>query len=378
MVALVSVLMVTAAITGGAGATTPSVDTSGSDATSTTTGLPDEGVIDNVSGVGNDTWRMQVNVTPDDTVEMKIERNGSSTVVFRNTSPENLTASGASNQGAHYNLSFSESDIDDLERTLDENVTIDVTTYDADNETGNETQVQIYLNFSDGRTVENIDDTDADEDSDSDVVTLEAPEESFLDLRVTALGVHSSDFSTLDVDDRDIDGENSEVVLVFSNDSVSDDAAAAVASDADDGDALFAMPLTVTGDETTRLIRVYNEEPADSVDDDDDGDTYGVYKEGGVGGEDGIVIHLGEDFEDDEEVAVTGTLNAGWLAQQNHRISTSSWTQSLGLQDGSIFHIGFGNIAGGAFGSLSVLLVIGAPTRRRKPVEEVLVFEDEE
>lgn len=356
---------------GNVGATVPSVDTSASDATTTTSQLQDNTVLSNVSGVGNDTFTLQTNVTPDDTVEMKLQVNGSDTIVFRNTSAENVSAAGTSNSGAHYNLSVDEEDIDDIERTLDENVTVDVTVYDADNETdpgdaasaGNGTTIQVHMNFTDGRTVQNIDDVDADPDTDDAPVETEELSNEIFDTTIAIGGIQATDFSTLDVDDRDIDGENSEVVLVFSNDTVADDAANAVASDADDGDPLYAMPIQLQGDETTRWIRVYNEEPSDDVDDDDDGDTYGVYKEAGVGGEDGVVIHLGEAYEDDDEVAVVGTLNAGSFTTRWHQIRTSSIGQSL---------FGLVNLGGLSLDGGEVPLVVStglvvAATRRRPP-----------
>lgn len=361
-IALVAV-MALSALTGGAVADAPTIDTE----TVSTTESSDitDGTTLNVSGVGNETLEMTANDSAGDTPELEITVNGSDTVVGTNTSAVNESTNGTVGFSA-FNLSVEESDLDDVERTLDENVTTDWTVYQSSN-TSNSTTIQVHLNFSDGRTVENIDDVDADPDTDDASVETEDLEDT---LTRSSL-LQTLDFSELDVDDRSIDGENSEVVLVLTNDTVADDAANAVASDVGDGEPLFGMTLVLQGDETTMPIRVYNEEPADDVDDDDDGDTYGVYEDGGVGGEDGIVIHLGSDFEDDDEVAVTGVLNAGRFASLEHRVTTTDAWQSIGLFLGGI---GATDAPDGlvAFAPLA----IGAPTARRRPVEDAIEVDD--
>lgn len=363
VIALVgALLVVTATMAGGAGANTPTIDTSATDGTATTSEITDGANFANVSGEDNsERFIMQLNITSGEDVDLFVERNDSGLRVHENDSAENVSTDSVG--GVNFNLSYTGADIDDLERTLNENVSVDVVGHDADNES-NSTKAVIHMDFNDDRTVETIDDTDADPDTSDAPVTTEDLEDTLLRSSL----VQSLDFSELDVDDRAINGSGDEVVVVFKNGTVADDAANAVASDAEDGDPIFGMTLVLEGDETTMPIRVYDEEIPDDVDEDDD--TYGIYQEGGIGGEDGIEIHVGDDFDDDDEVAVTGILNAGRWASFQHRIATTDFVLGLGLS------VSGAGVGADAFGVTSILFVIGAPVARRRPVEEAVVVDE--
>lgn len=364
-VLIFAIVVALGSVVGGAGAETPSIDTSTTDGTSTTSEIQSDSVIPNFNGSDNETRIVQVNMSAGNTPELEVTRNGSDTVLVTNDSAVNVSSEAVG--GVNYNMSFEESDLAEMTRSINENVTVDVTPYQAANDS-NSTTIQIYIENDNTSTVLNVDDTVADDEDEIEVT--EDAENGFLDTRVT--GFSTLDFSVLDVDERDVDGDNTDVIVVFSNTTVADHAADAVTSDADDGDALYGMTLVVHGDdEGTMPIRVYNEEVPDDVDEDED--TYGVYKEGGIGGEDGVEINLGEHYEDEDSVEVTGKLNAGFGERLSHRAASSD----LGLRFG--LAISFDYDFGGSDGVVVFAgLAMGAPAARRRPVEEAIEVDEPE
>lgn len=311
---------------------------------------------------------------------VEISRNDSDNVVLSNDTLTNVTAgnfdgTASDDRDTQWNMTFNHSEIADLERAINANVSTDVTLINGSNQTDTRT-VRFFIETDNSTTVQNLDDVDADPDtSNAPVEVTEDASSGLFDLQIDTLGISATDFSELDTDDRAIDGENTDVVIVLSNESVGDDAANAVASDAADGEPLYGMTLVAAGDETTMPIRVYNEEPPDEIDDAEDGDTYAVYEEAGVGGEDAITIHLGSAYEDDDDVAVTGVLNAGTWAQIEHRVATSStWQRVFGFVT-----VGRSMGSGGAESGISsafAVLVLGAPEARRRSVEEAIEIDE--
>lgn len=362
-IVLVSLAVILAVIAGGAMGAAPTVDTSTTDATTTTSQIQDDAVFQNVSGTdSSERFSLQVNMSPDLTPELKVQLNGSDDQVFhRNQSAENVSAAGTNSGDAHYNMSFTGADIDDVERTVNENVTLDVIAYEAANETSNDTITFAHFDFDDDRTVENIDDTDADPDTTNAPVETESLDQSLT--RFTSFDIHTLEFSDLDIDDRAVNGDTTDVVIVLSNGTVRDHAADALPDDVEEGQFISRMTLVVSADEgPTQPIRVYNEgDLPDHVDEEDD--TYGVFKDDGIGGEDGIEINLGEEYEDADEVSVTGRLNAGLTDALVHQASTSRFNPLNALG----WFSGFGVDA--LTGSLPTGLLVGGPAvgyRRRR------------
>lgn len=348
---LLTALMVGSVFAGGAVGAAPTIDTATStDTTTTQSDLQDGTVVGNVSGTDdNDTYALEVNVTDGDyEPAFNISANGTDHTAFKNTSMNNHTTNA--NAGAHWNGTVTTDELDDLERSLNENVTTTLTAWNTsqENET---TQAVVYWNFTDDRSVEVVSDGDVDDSPDDLSV-------STVDEARSLTNPFGADQSTIDAEDRNVSGDDSVVVLALPNSTVNDDFD--VASDASDEETLWAIPMSVTdGDGTKRLIKVYNEEPPDGVDEDDD--TYGVYKDSGIGGTDGIEVHLGaNNFEDADEVSVRALGGVGTYTQFEHRAAV--FAQDL---PGIGALAGF--LTGSPFGGLvSSMLIVGAPTARRR------------
>lgn len=347
--AVFALLMVVAAATGGSMAATPSIDSETTN-TAYTSEIVTDTVISGFSASADNESVVTLEGDNSTSPTVELSRNDSSTVVATNDSMANQTVGS---WGTTWNGTISHDELADLEHTINENVTMDLTAHDGNE--SNSTTVQFYINTTDDRTVENLDDTDADEDTTDAPVTVESVENTLFDTNVEVFGISSTDFSTLDVEGRAVNGQQTDVVIVFSNTSVEDDASAAIASDVEDGDALYALPIRVEGDEGgDTWIRVYYEEAPDDIDEDDD--TYAVFHDGGIGGEDGVVINLGETYEDEDEVAVTGTLNAGGATALRHWARTSSWNPLTLL----------GGLDLGLTQAVPLFAVGGAPAARRR------------
>ena len=325
-IALVATMLLAAA--GGALANTnePAVDTSTSvaslhSAVTTHSELTPNGNITDFDGqAGNNTTVQYLAYTNSSKLVFMQGDNG--TTVYENDSPTtvNWNATPTPEHG-HFNVTVEHDALADVERGINENVTM---TMKIINDTGNTTEVATYETFyietDNSTTVQNIGDTDVD---DEDIVEVKDEENDLF--TITSLGISELEFTVLDLDERDVDGDNTDVVLVFSNDSVADDFDEAVTSGIEDEDPIYRMPIHLESDDddATQWIRVYSEEVPDDLDEDDD--TYGVYKDGGIGGEDGIEINLGDEFEDSDEITVTGTGHVGSFGAFEHRIRTSTW-----------------------------------------------------
>lgn len=351
VVALVA-LMVAAAAPVMANNKTPTVDSETSN-TATTSEITQDTVVSSFQADSDNESTIGINGENGTSPEVEISRNDSDNVFHSNTSLNNESRQAG---GTLWNMTPGHDEWADMEVSINENVTVDIKAINASN-TSNSTVTTFFINATDDRTVENLDDTDADEDTDDAPVTTESLDDSLT--KVTAFDIHTLEFSELDVEDREVAGDDTDVIVVFSNDTVADDASDAVPDGVADKDAMFRMTLVVSGDDgPTQPIRVYHEEAPDDVDDDD---TYGVYKDGGIGGEDGIEINLGDEYEDAEEFDVTGTLNAGRIAALQHRVATTDvWQSTVGGVLGLI------SLDGLLTAGVPTLLIGGVAARRRR------------
>lgn len=348
---ILTVFMVAAAASGGSMAAAPTIDTSASDSTSTTSELTDGLTVNDTDGTNDTAHTLQVNMTAGDDVEFNISRNGTDHVAAENTSMDNHTTNSGAN-GGHWNGTVTESELDDLERPANGNVTTTVTFWNASNESESNSIV-VHWNFTDDRAVENLDDNDT--DSEEGVETFD--QENDL-TTVTTFDIHTLQFSELDVDDMSINGDAGEAVVVLANGTVSDHASDAVPDGVEDAGPIFRMTLKVSADDgPDQLIRVYHEEAPDDVDEDD---TYAVWKSDGIGGEDGIEINVGDEYEDADELSVTGTVNAGFIAANLHRIQTSEWNP---LTMFSGLNLGLSDVL---TGGVPAIVFAGAVVRRRR------------
>jgi hypothetical protein len=286
----------------------PSIDTSTSDNTSTQSNLTDG---DNASVAYGDTGDLGTYqyhaATNDSALEIREGTDDSGPLVYENTSPEQIDWQAASNYPStggegHYNVTIAEEAVLDIEHTPGENVTTNVTLI---NDTTNDTEVTGYADLyieTDNNTVEAVGDDDVD---DGDAETLD--ESGF---------VGDTDQTTLDYTDLSVSSDGDHVILVLRNDSVDDDMGLATddvnpiigfGGEAESETRIMSAPLVISDGDTTRVVFPYEEEAPSDVDDDD---TYAVRKT--VGGENAIEINKGDAFGDsDDEVDVTGTLNAG-------------------------------------------------------------------
>lgn len=303
--------MLVAAAAGGATATAPTVNDGTIDNAVTTGSEITDG--SNVTGFdANESNESVLSYQADsNNSKVELERNGSDTVVYSNSSADLLNWNNTDNDGI-FNVSINHGDLEDLERGINDNVSVDVIMSNNTSVDDPDTlTIEWFVETDNSTHVENVDDADVDDGDDVDVT--DDPWDVF-GQNVT-LGPLGSTFAEADYDDLSVDGDNTDVVLVFSNGSVADkfDDAAEDASSEDKLSTLFTNTRTailVAGDDgTTRAVPVYYEEAPDDKDEDED--TYGVYEEGGVGGEDGVTIHLGEEFEDADEVDVRAVGSAG-------------------------------------------------------------------
>lgn len=313
LVLVVVLGMATSAMSGGAAAgTTPSIDTSTTDATSTTSEVRDGDVYQNYNGSDNGTQIVQSIVSNYTVPELGVYVNSSGRRTLTNSSMANITAGS---EGSHWNGSFGLSSLADVEHGINDNVTVDVVVLNNSTTSVTEppqaAEMQVVLNTTDARTVQAIDSADVKQ---GDIVSTLDQSGTF------GINALANDLSTVDTNNRAVNNSSTDVVVVLSNGTVSEDFANAVASDSASGDALFSMPTVVSSDDgTTVPIRVYNDEAPDSV---EDTETYGVYKS--VGGEDAIVVNLGDSFEDADQVSVRSVGNAGFIDAIQHRVATNN------------------------------------------------------
>lgn len=311
----------------------PSIDTSGSDDTSTASDLTDGDTINVTRDGSSSNWTAQyIAATNNSEFRLENEENGNQTVVT-NSSPETVLWNTTDNDG-HFNVTVEESSLLATDHTINENVTLGARFV---NDTTNDTEVTghatIYAEFGNNSSVRVIGDDEVDEE---DIVTVEESDRTvpLTNLAIPTLGV---DQSTIETESRSVDGTNTEVALVLDNSSVADDYDSAVSSaesslfglsssSVEDGTPLWRAPTTLSGGDTQEplSVPVFYEEAPDAFPEDDR--TYGVYTEDYANGETAVVYHLGENnFEDADEVEITADGGVGLTDGLMHGVSVDSW-----------------------------------------------------
>jgi len=356
---LFAVAMLGAAVGGGAAA--PTVDTSGTDATSSQSGVTDGQTVESFNGTDdNRSWTMQINGTAGEEYELVVYDDANDTQYALNASEANVTAGGAGS--AHFNATIEETALRDVERTINENVSTWWTFRNASN-SSKAAEVQVYLNNTDEETVENI---DSDDTNDSGIAEVSEPEPfSVLGMNISIPFVSGADKTAVTLtgdDDRAVNGSETDVIIAASDADAADDFDVVddVDSEATVSDiASFGprMAAVVSSGDSTVPVPIYKESVPDSVDNDT---TYGVVQD--VGGQSAVVFNLGSEFEDADSVEVEMTANAGAFAY------FSEYRSAIGFDDVTDTLNPFGFLGG--FGDLvAASLIVGAPAARRR--EEV-------
>lgn len=304
----------------------PSIDTSGSDDTSTSSNVTD-GQNMTVVVDGNDTFELQF-ITGSNNSEFQLENeeNGNATV-YLNDSLEQVNWNSTDND-AHKNVTWSESNLLDTEHAIDENVTLGARMVnDTTNDSFDIGHATLYAEFGNNSSVQRLTDSDVGDDG---IATATDDATEFFGVTIDVL---STDESNIETDSRSVDGDNTEVVVVLDNSSVSDDYDQSIdaaesqwgglsSTSISDGTPLWRAPSTISSDDAEERVPIFYEEAPDEFDEDDR--TYGVYTED-YGGETAVVYHLGDSFEDAEEVDVTADAGVGMLAGLNHELRVDNW-----------------------------------------------------
>lgn len=337
-----------------------STDTDSTDHTSSVSQIQAENNLTAVTGIsGNNTTHITQVVAENVTENpvMEIEVNGTGYVAHVNASMTNVSTARAS-EGVHYNASFQEGHLADIQHGIGENVTVHAAYYNNSSDTTKDHNITFYVEYDNSTTTENVNDSDV---SNGDIAT--ATEED----GIFGTSIRATDESEIETGDRKVDGQQTDVVIVLSNTSVNTDYDSVIASDTEAGDALFAMPLSVSSAalEAEKLpVRVYYKQAPDSVD--TTSDTYAVYHED-YGGEPAVVVNLGDSFQDADKVSVRSLGSVGFLRALQHQAATTS----IGQRASGLNPLHALPDLGGVLISVSVPL---AATRRR---ETEIEFDDD-
>lgn len=352
LVLVMVVLMLGAPLTGSVTADVTGTDTEASDTSFQSEIQANDNVTDvtkNDSAVHSTTVTAE-NATTDPVME--IHGNNSEEIIHENASMTEVSADQPG--GSYWNGSFSEADVIDVERSPNENVTVVFWYYNNSTDDSVDHEINpVFLEFGDNRSVERVTDDDVDESPDD--MTLTIHEDDPREVFGANIPFTGKDRSTISAEDRSVNGSDSDVVLVLSNSTVEDDFDRA-ATDAASGDKLSNAGLfsgrtkvLVESDDAIVAAPVFYESVPDSVDDDT---TYAVYDED-FGGETSVVVNLGSEFDDADEVTVRAAGNVGigtWMVE---------YIKASGLNPLSIN----GNAFAGA-----VVLAAAPRRRRRRPI----------
>ncbi|MFC4553540.1 MULTISPECIES: hypothetical protein [Halorussus] len=293
----IAALLVTGGMQG-ALAAKPSIDTETTNTTSTSE-ITDGSVIDVRNGANASDYHSIQYTADSENSKLKVTLNGSKegdAVFYANSSAE--VVDSASNT---YKVNFSEVELADVPRKVNQNVTLDFTiinnTAAANSDT---TTIQVTLRNGANNSVVYVSDFDVEDSNDIETFNKNTT------IAGLTIPFTTKDYSQISDLDRNVNGSATDVTVVFGNGTVAEDYSNAVASDASEGDWLISQASLLS----TTPVKVYNEEAPDSV---SDGDSYGVYSSD-IGGQAGITYELGETFEDEDEVTVNsfGNKNYGF------------------------------------------------------------------
>lgn len=330
--ALLAVTVVLGAMSGATapvGAAAPTIDTSTTDDTTTVTDVQNEDTI----GVNNSFEASGSNST---TVQYVADSNNSKVYiegpdgvqVYENTSADTVNWNTSSMNG-NFNVSVNHGALDDLERGINQNVT---TTWYVTNNTSaaspETTNFTVYVESDDSKSVEVISDADVDE---GDIASVTENSYEVLDYNITA-GPLWADKSDLETESRDVNGSATDVVVVLGNSSVQEDFTS-ITEDVSDGAKLSSFTslnrnvvLVTNSDDETMAVPVYFNDVPDDV---EDSSTYVVQKD--VGGQESLVLNLGDSYEDADSVSVKAVGGAGLFTYMDEYLMSgvSNWMPGM-------------------------------------------------
>lgn len=321
MLAVVVVLGTMSGATAPVGAAQPSLDTSTTDQTTTTTDVQGGDTIGaNNTFEGNSSNETTVQYVADSN-NTKVAIEGPNGVqVYANTSANQVSWNATQGDG-NFNVTVNHGALDDLERGINQNVT---TTWFVTNNTTvsspDTMNFTVHIESDDSKSVEVVSDADVDA---GDIVTVEESSYSIAGRNITA-GPLWADKSTIETNERSVNGSTTDVVVVLGNTTVAEDFTS-VASEASAGASLSSLTslnrnvlLLTNGDGEQSAVPVYADEAPDSV---DSSSTYAVQKT--VGGQESLVVNLGDSYEDASSVSVTAVGGAGLFTNMDEYLTAS-------------------------------------------------------
>lgn len=297
---VLAVALALSVISGGAMAAAPTIDTSTTDDTATTTELQTGSTITNFTANGSKATVIQYQADSNES-KVTIVHNGTGDQVYANSTPETVFWNNTDNDG-HFNVSVNHGELADLERGINDNVTIEVTAFNNTNVSDPaNTSFTAYVETDDSYSVEYISDADAD----SDAVTINTADQFSVFDRNFTLPM-AQDNSELDTT-RNVT-ENTTVVMTLGNSTVADDFTSATddispfpgGGAAESGDRILTMTTTVDGEAVPVF---YEQAPSDL----DSNQTYAVYTED-HGGQSALLV---KNHGSTDSVDVTAVGDAG-------------------------------------------------------------------
>lgn len=222
-----------------------------------------------------------------------------------------VNASGPYAAGSYFNMTVDNGDLKVIEHDQGENVTVTAQFTNNSSTSIVDHEFTFYLEYDDNRTVQVVNNSEADPDDPADAVTYES-EDRFL------LGENNE--TTVAYEDQSVNGSDTQMVVVLDNSTLLDDYDE-VATDASSGARLSDAGFSVLGgadknvvlveaDDTTYYVPLFKSEAPDDWGDDS---TYAVYDED-YAGETAIRINKGsalEDVDTFDSVEVIGAADRG-------------------------------------------------------------------
>lgn len=286
---LTAMLVLSGTLIVGMAVAAPTIDTSTTDGTSTQSEVTDGYAVDPFNGSGDVGHVVQINGTAGTTYEMKLVKNSTGVTYYTNTSVGNIsTANNGAN--AHFNGTFTESNLDRVPMAIDENVTMDVVFYNTSNTSDNAT-IQVTLNNTDERSVHRVDSGEID----SKAFLSETEEDPLNPL--------ADPDTHLEVEEHDVtvNGSNTTVIYTLEDTNATDPFDNATEVVDTDGAMTFMVVTMEAGGDTHRLPVFLNEKNDDwSLSDDG---SYAVYDSDA----DTFTFELGDEVDGESTVTIDAT-----------------------------------------------------------------------
>jgi len=326
---LMAVLLVGAAVAGVAAAADPQVDdgTLATDDTASQSEIADGYVYENFTANSslNDTlqYRADSNNTK---VEMMVPVDGQNETVYTDTSPELVAWNNTANEG-HFNATINRGELADVPGSINENVTgyVQITNNTAV-EDPNVTTLTVYFNHTDERSVMFVGDGTVANNSD---VGVEHKETLFSLGSFNVTDPLSNDRTHLTTT-REVNGSQTDVVVILGNDSAAQDYEDTFGS-ADAG-TWKGTAASYVGDEGAKA---YANELPDDVADDASTVTYTQ-----VGGQDALVVETGSAAEDKDSVDIESYSSVSPFAFST-KLDAYGAGAAIGIGGGGVLLIGY-------------------------------------